>query len=146
MESLLPPESARVLLAEPSLPYRRVIREALQSFRKCVVDDAPSAERAFELALQRHYHLYIFAFSLPDLSGLLLDRLLSRASPLVHKGTHSAPPVVFLTRPEDAPAFQTAQRDARHRGHLPYPPKLDALLTLTSGLLPAHACPALPQI
>lgn len=144
MESLLPSESARVLLAEPSLPYRRVIREALQCFRQCVVDDAPNAERAFELALQRHYHLYIFSYTLPDLSGVLLDRLLARASPLVHQGTHSAPPVIFLTRLEDAQAFQTAQRDARHRGHLPYPPKLDALLTLTHGLLPAHASPAIP--
>jgi hypothetical protein len=40
----------RVLLAEESLPYRRVIREALMAFRVCEIDDAPSGERAFELA------------------------------------------------------------------------------------------------
>jgi hypothetical protein len=31
----------RVLLAEESLPFRRVIREALMAFRICEVDDAP---------------------------------------------------------------------------------------------------------
>lgn len=139
MERILPSETPRVLLAEPSLPYRRVIQEALQSFHHCKVDDSPSAERAFELALQRPYHLFILAYSLPDIPGLLLDRLLARACPRVHAGSHTAPPVIFLARAEDAPAFQTAQRDARHRGPLPYPPKLDALLALTRGLLPDHA-------
>ena len=45
----------RVLLAEERLPYRRVIREALMAFRVCEVDDAPSGERAFEMALRREY-------------------------------------------------------------------------------------------
>ena len=45
-----PPAAPRVLLAEESLPYRRVIREALQAFRVCEVDVAPSGERAFEMA------------------------------------------------------------------------------------------------
>ena len=58
------PVVPRVLLAEESLPYRRVIREALMAFRICEVDDAPSGERAFELALQREYSLFLFSLPL----------------------------------------------------------------------------------
>jgi len=129
-------QSARVLLAEESLPFRRVIREALTSFRNCEVDDCPTAERAFEFALARPYQLLILAIPLPDMSGVMLDRLIARAYPYAHPGSHTAPPVIFLARPEDGSALSNNQRDVRLRGTLPYPPKLDALLTLTSGLLP----------
>lgn len=125
----------RVLLAEESLPFRRLIREALQSFRCCEVDESPSAERAFELGLSRPYHLLIFSFKLPDFDGLLLDRLLNRAYPLVHPGHHTAPPVIFLVREGEAARSRLGQ-EARVRGVLPCPPRLDALLALTSGLLP----------
>ena len=82
----------RVLLAEESLPFRRVIREALTAFRVCEVDDAPSGERAFEMALRREYALFLFSLPLPDMSGDMLDRLLSTAYPLVHASAHAAPP------------------------------------------------------
>lgn len=125
-----------MLLAEESLPYRRVIREALVSFRQCRVDDAPSAERAFEMALQRPYQLLIFSLSLPDMSGALLDRLLARAYPMVHAGSITAPPVIFLIRPTELQTYQELQRDVRVRGCLTSPPRLDSLLALTAGLLP----------
>jgi len=127
---------ARVLLAEESLPYRRVIREALTSFRYCEVDDSPTAERAFELALNRTYQLLVLAIPLPDMNGMMLDRLIAKAYPFAHRGVHTAPPVIFLARPEDGGALAVHQRDVRLRGTIPYPPKLDALLTLTAGLLP----------
>lgn len=126
----------RVLLAEASLPYRRVIREALISFRQCEVDDCQSGERAFELAISRPYHLLILAVPLPDLGGLILDRLIARCYPLVHHGIHTAPPVIFMMRSENACEIDAMKRDVRLRGCLSYPPKLDALLALTSGLLP----------
>lgn len=128
----------RVLLAEESLPLRRVIREALTSFRHCEVDDCPTAERAFELALSRPYQLFIFAVRLPDLSGITIDRLIAHAYPLTHPGTHTAPPVIFLARAEDGGALSAIQRNVRLRGTMTYPPKLDALLTLTSGILPEN--------
>ncbi|WP_395736410.1 hypothetical protein [Prosthecobacter sp.] len=130
------PAIPRVLLAEESLPYRRVIREALMAFRLCEVDDAPSGERAFELALQREYSLFLFSLPLPDMAGDMLDRLLSKAYPMVHKGVHASPPVVFLIQPGDAMKFQELQRDVRVRGSMPLPPKLDVLLSVTSTLLP----------
>lgn len=135
----------RVLLAEESLPYRRVIREALISFRQCEVDDCQSGERAFEMAVSRPYHLLILAVSLPDLGGLMLDRLIARSYPLVHRGIHTAPPVIFMMRSGDAGEIDAMKRDVRLRGCLNYPPKLDALLALTSGLLPEKR-PDLPEL
>ena len=131
--------SLRVLLAEQSLPYRRVIREALTAFRQCEVDDTPSAEHAFQTALQRRHVLYIFALTLPDMRGDMLDRLLSVAVPRVHTGLHSAPPVIFLLRPEESTQWQELSRHARVRGHLFIPPRLDQLLQATAALLPERS-------
>lgn len=134
----------RVLLAEESLPFRRVIREALTAFRLCEVDDAPSGVRAFEMALHREYSLFLFSLPLPDISGDMLDRLLSQAYPKVHRGVHAAPPVIFLIRPTDVMRFQELQRDVRVRGSMPLPPKLDILLSLTASLLPERPNPLFP--
>lgn len=136
----------RVLLAEESLPFRRVIREALMAFRVCEVDDAPSGERAFEMALKREYSLFLFSLPLPDMTGDMLDRLLSKAYPLVHAEVHTAPPVIFLIRPSDAMRFQDMQRDVRVRGSMPLPPKLDVLLSLTASLLPERQGLAFPPL
>jgi CheY-like chemotaxis protein len=130
------PAIPRVLLVEESLPYRRVIREALMAFRHCEVDDAPSGERAFELALQREYSLFLFSLPLPDMTGDMLDRLLSKVYPMVHAGVHTSPPVIFLIQPTDAMRYQELQRDVRVRGSMPLPPKLDVLLSVTATLLP----------
>lgn len=140
-EPIIPPAPVapavpRVLLAEESLPYRRVIREALMAFRDCEVDDAPTGERAFEMALKRQYSLFLFSLPLPDMTGDMLDRLLSMAYPMAHAGVHAAPPVIFLIQPTDALRFQELQRDVRVRGSMPLPPKLDVLLTVTASLLP----------
>jgi DNA-binding NarL/FixJ family response regulator len=124
----------RILLAEESLPYRRVIREAATAFFHCEIDDAPSAEAAFDLALRQPYALYVFSHALPDMSGEMLDRLLSKAIPLT-QGSASAPPVVFLVRAEDADRWQHMLRDARVRGHAVMPPRLDKLLPLLGKLL-----------
>jgi CheY-like chemotaxis protein len=134
----------RVLLAEESLPFRRVIREALTAFRMCEVDDAPSGERAFEMALRREYSLFLFSLPLPDMMGDMLDRLLSTAYPLVHSAAHAAPPVIFLIRPTDSMRFDELKRDVRVRGSMPLPPKLDVLLSVTAPLLPERVNPAFP--
>ncbi len=126
----------RVLLAETSLPYRRVIREALSAFLHCEIDDTPSAEHAFQLGLQRRYSLYLFALTLPDMKGDLLDRLLSVAAPKVHAGTHAAPPIIYLLRPDETTHWQELSRHARVRGHVFLPPRLDQLMQTTEPLLP----------
>ncbi|MEI6534934.1 MAG: response regulator [Verrucomicrobiaceae bacterium] len=136
MSANLPAAPPRVLVADASLSNRRLIREALTAFRHCEVDDAASAEHAYERALQREYLLFIFALTLPDMSGAMLDRLLARVYPRLHPGSLTAPAIIYLTRPEEASAFHDLQRDARVRGSVPLPLNLDALLTATTSVLP----------
>lgn len=102
----------------------------------CEVDDASTAEHAFELGLQRRYALYLFAFSLPDMRGDLLDRLLARAGPMVHHGTHASPPVIYLLKADEAGHWLELSRNARVRGSVSMPPRLDMLIKATTGILP----------
>ena len=128
----------RVLVADASLPNRRLIREALTAFRHCEVDDAASAEHAYERALLREYALFIFALSLSDMNGALLDRLLARVYPRVHAQVAIAPPVIYLIRNDETSSFHEIQRDARVRGAVPLPLNLDALMNATGNILPAR--------
>jgi hypothetical protein len=111
------------------------MREALTAFRECEVDDAANGELAFELSLKRPYALFLFSLTLPDMRGDLLDALIAKAYPRVHPGTHSAPGVVFLLRPEQHHEWQNLSRSARARGHVMLPPRLDMLMNVTAGLL-----------
>lgn len=131
--SAVPP---RVLVADASLPNRRLIRELLTAFRHCEVDDAATAEHTFERALQRPYALFVFAMSLPDMSGALLDRLIAKVYPLVHPGSITAPPVIYLVRNDETAAFREVERDARVRGNVPLPLNLDALMNAAGKVLP----------
>jgi CheY-like chemotaxis protein len=133
MSDLPPP---RVLVTDASLPNRRLIREFLTAFRHCEIDDAATAEHAFERALQREYALFIFALTLPDMNAALLDRLLTKVYPRCHPGLITAPPVVYLVRSDESSAFYEIQRDARVRGSVPLPLSLDALMATAGALLP----------
>jgi CheY-like chemotaxis protein len=132
----MPSEPPRVLVADASLPNRRLIRELLTAFRACEVDDAATAEHTYERVLQRPYALFIFAMTLPDMSGTLLDRLIARVYPLLHEGSVTAPPVVYLVRNDEAAAFREVERDARVRGSVPLPLNLDALMNAAGKALP----------
>jgi CheY-like chemotaxis protein len=125
----------RVLIAEQSLPNRRLLREALSSFLGVQVDDTPSAETAFEMALQRPYALMILALDLPLIQGDLLDRLIATAYPHAHPGSHTAPPVIYLLRSHETQRIYDLRRNARVRGHLSIPLKLDALMQLTQPII-----------
>ncbi len=133
--SAIPP-LPRVLVADASLPNRRLIRELLTAFRLCEVDDASTAEHAYERVLEREYILFVFAFTLPDMSGPLLDRMIAKIYTRCHPQAQTAPPVVFLTRSEDSAAFHAIHRNARVRGAVPLPLSLDALMTATGSILP----------
>jgi CheY-like chemotaxis protein len=129
------PSIPRVLVADASLPNRRLIREVLTAFRSCELDDAASGEHAFERTALQAYSLFIFALTLPDMNGALLDRMISKVYPRIH-GTITAPPVVFLIRSDEKSAFHEIQRDARVRGAVPLPLSLEALMNTAGVLLP----------
>ena len=97
------------------------------------------------MALRREYSLFLFSLPLPDMTGDMLDRLLSKAYPMVHAGVHASPPVIYLIQPTDTQRFQELQRDVRVRGSIPLPPKLDVLLAVTAALLPERQSPAFPS-
>lgn len=139
MHASLPAAPPRVLVADANLSNRRLIREALTAFRHCEVDDAATAEHAYERAIQREYALFIFALSLPDMSGAMLDRLLARVYPRLHAGSLTAPSIIYLMRPEETSAFHELQRDARVRGSVPLPLNLEALLNATGTALPSKS-------
>jgi len=134
--SAAPSSAPRILVADQNLSNRRLISEILTSFHRCDVDGCATAEHAFERVLQQPYDLFIFAFTLPEMSGLLLDRMISRLYPLVHEGKNTAPPVIFLVPANESAAYKETQRDARTRGSIPLPMSLDVLMTLVSPLLP----------
>lgn len=127
---------SRVLVADASLPNRRLIRELLTAFRSCEVDDAATAEHTFERVLQRPYNLLILTMSLPDMSGALLNRLIGKMYPIVHSSTLTAPPVIFLVRSDEGAAFREVERDARVKGAVPLPLSLDLLLNMVGTTLP----------
>ena len=134
--STVPP---RVLVADASLPNRRLIRELLTAFRSCEVDDAANGEHTFERVLQRPYALFIFAMTLPDMNGALLDRLIAKVYPMVHAGSITAPPVVYLVKNDEMAAFREVERDARVRGNVPLPLNLEALMNAAGKVLPAKS-------
>jgi CheY-like chemotaxis protein len=134
--AFMSPALPRVLVADASLPNRRLIRELLTAFRSCEVDDAASGEHTFERVLQRPYALFIFAISLPDMNGALLDRLIARVYPMVHAGAVTAPPIIYLVRNDEMAAFREVERDARVRGSVPLPLNLDALMNAAGAILP----------
>ena len=90
------------------------------------------------MTLKREYTLLLLAIPLQPFSGQILDRLIAKAYPFAHPGRHSAPPVIYLLRPNEVSLIYDLQRDARVRGHLTIPPRIDALLQLTQSLLPTR--------
>ncbi|MEZ0390121.1 MAG: hypothetical protein ACAI34_23780 [Verrucomicrobium sp.] len=135
------PSVLRVLVADESLPNRRLIRELLTAFFACEVDDAASGEHAFERITQKTYGLFVFAFTLSDIQGPLLDRMIAKVYPRCHPDLLSAPPVIFLIRPDQSADYHAVKRDARIRGAVPLPLSLDALMQVAGPILPPKALP-----
>lgn len=136
MRAMPEPTLLRVLVVDESLPNRRLIRELLTAFCACEVDDAANGEHAFERITQREYALFLVAFTLPDINGALLDRMIARVYSRCHPETLTAPPVIFLIRPDQSAEFHAVKRDARVRGAVPLPLSLDVLMQVAGALLP----------
>lgn len=117
----------------------RLVREALQSFTKCHVDSSPNAEYAFERALQRPYELFIFSLTMPVLHGELLYDLISKAYRHCHDGARTAPPVIFLGEEKHRGRIDELQRDARVRGVLLKPLRIDRVLEKARTVLPSKS-------
>lgn len=130
-----PATAARVLVVHPSAPTLRLIRETLTQFTTAEVDTTPDPVYGFELALQRRYQLYIFGVTMEVLDGVLLYELVSKAHGFCHEGARSAPGVLFLSQRSAQRRREDFARDARVKGVLGLPLKIERLLDAVKGTL-----------
>ncbi len=126
---------SRVLVVHPSAPNLRLIRETLTQFTTAEVDTTPDSVYGFELALQRRYQLFIFGVTMDGLDGPLLYELISKAHGFCHEGARSAPGVLFLSERSAARRREEFARDARVKGVLGMPLKIERLLDGVTGTL-----------
>lgn len=126
---------SRVLVVHPSAPTLRLIRETLTQFTTADIDSTPDPVYGFELALQRPYQLYVFAVTMEVLDGELLYELISKAHGFCHQGARSAPGVLFMLDRNAAKRREELTRDARVKGVLGLPLKIERLLEGVKGTL-----------
>jgi len=127
--------ASRVLVVHPSAPTLRLIRETLTQFTTAEVDTTPDSVYGFELALQRRYQLFIFGVTMESLDGPMLYELISKAHGFCHAGARSAPGVLFLSERSAARRREEFARDARVKGVLGMPLKIERLLEGVKGTL-----------
>ncbi len=129
------PTTPRVLVAHDDIGTLRLVRETLGQFADCEVDSTPSAEYAYELALQREYALFMFGLGLPVIHGQLLYELLSKAYPHCHAGARTSPAVVYIADAGDASRTEELRREARVKGVLLKPLSVDRILDRVRGVV-----------
>jgi len=132
-ENPAPVPPPRVLVAHDDVGTLRLIRETLAQFGECEIDTSPTAEYAYELALQREYALFIFGLSLPVIHGELLYGLLAKAYPLCHQGSRACPGVLYIADAPDAGRVEQLQREARVKGVLVKPLSIERILNRVKG-------------
>jgi CheY-like chemotaxis protein len=125
-----------VLVAHEEVSTMRLIRDALQSFTLCEVETCLTGEAAFERCLQRRYRLLIFSLHLPNLGGELVYELLGKVHHYGHVSGRSAPPVIFVGEANDQTRAEELQRDARVKGVLLKPLRIDRILAKARQVLP----------
>lgn len=130
------PAKRQVLLVHEDVATMRLVRETLMNFTICEIDSSPNGEYAFEKALQRPYDLFIFSLTTPDLHGELLYGLISKAYRFIHKEARTAPAIIYLGTPADSLKVEQLQRDARVKGVLLKPIRIDRLIEKARLVLP----------
>ena len=124
-----------VLVAHPIASTARLIREALENFTGCLVVTTADPLRAFELALQKRYGLFLFAMQIGELSGPMLYELISKACTAGRGPRLLAPGVVFVREKDDPKLPEALARDARVKDVLNKPIRIERLLQAVAGVL-----------
>jgi len=123
-----------VLVIDPDRAARRISVESLENFMVCRVDEAATALRGFEMTLDHPYRLLLLAVAQDgDISGELLDQLITIAHPRCHPTVPSPPPVIFLGAQDGAIARR--RDEVRIRAVIPKPLRFAPILQAASGLL-----------
>jgi DNA-binding response OmpR family regulator len=119
-----------VLVAHEEVAAMRLIRDSLLGFMRCEVDSCLTGESAFERCLQRRYRLLFLSLHLPILSGELVYELVGKVYHYGHLAAHGrmAPPVIFVGETGDRSRAEELARDARVKGVLLKPLRIDRIL------------------
>jgi len=124
-----------VLIAHPVASTARLIRETLENFTDCRVVTTADPLRAFELALQKRFGLFLFAMQTGELSGPMLYELISKAC-IAGRGPRLLAPAVIFVREKDDPHLpDVLTRDVRIKDVLHKPIRIERLLEAVGGLL-----------
>jgi hypothetical protein len=110
--AVVPDDAPRVLAVHPDVGVLRLVREALAG-HNLGVDTSPTPERAFEVALQREYHLFIFALDIPRVPGEVLYHMIDTAYRYGGRKPRYAPGVVYTAAGVAQGTADDLARDAR---------------------------------
>ena len=122
-----------MLVANGVASTTRLIRETLGSFSAAKVDSTSDALRAFELALQKPYSLFLFSMELGKLDGPMLYELISTAYSTGHGAKQMAPGVIFIREKDGAKLPVELARDARVKDVLTKPLRIERFLEALGG-------------
>ena len=131
----MPSVPVEVLIAHPVASTARLIRETLENFTDCRVVTTSDPLRAFELALQKRYGLFLFAMQTGELSGPMLYELISKACTAGRGPRLLAPAVIFVREKDDPKLPDVLTRDARVKDVLNKPIRIERLLQAVDGIL-----------
>ena len=133
-----------LLIADDDVGVLRFLRDTLASLAPgCHVDATPSPEHAFELALKRHYDLFIFDLVMPGMDGALLYRLVRIVFDTSDPPIPPVPPLLLLTGQGGAPAAQQLLIEPGVRGLLAKPFTIERLWSQLEHCLPGIGSAAL---
>ncbi len=118
----------RVLIVHQAGSTRRLMQEALENFTDAEIHTAGSALRAFELAMTREFHLFLFSLEMEELNGPLLYEFIEKAYAHSQVGVRIPPGVIFIREPKGPDLSKEFRGDVRIKGILSKPLKIDTLL------------------
>ena len=125
-------EHSAILILAASVTRLRFLRETLQGFLHCTIDTTTHAEYAFELAIKKTHHLYVFEMEAAVIPGPVLYGLLRKVHDAAATGPKQLPPVIFLAEEStlhSAPAIELG-RQPGVRAVLKNPPAIQKLRSI----------------
>ncbi|MFL6530100.1 MAG: response regulator [Chthoniobacterales bacterium] len=131
-------ELKRILIVDDEVTLVRVMREALTSMLKCMVDSSPKPEYAFELMLKRDYDLLIFDFSMPMIDGAMLFFLISKVYDNAQP-PRVVPPLILISGKGDEARAQELLKEPRVRGLISKPFAINRLVQKVRECVPGIA-------
>ncbi len=136
-EDALPLEKL-ILVVDDDVAILRLVRESLAAFFLCNVDTTPSPEYAFELALKKHYDLFVFDFQMPMIDGALLYNLVGKVYGVVDPPLF-LPPLILMSGHGEQARARALLTEPGVRGLLPKPFALERLAARVEAAIPASA-------